>query len=213
MTAFNRVLEKHNWAKKHIEKFDSAFRDFRLATPHTIGREDNVETGQVRYYVKQVPAIPDELSFMLGDTLHSLRSTLDHLAYALVTAAGGKLNRQTSFPISDSANKYPSLVVKKVPGLRQPCYDILHSIQPWKGGLGHQLWQLHELDIVDKHRVLLTVSSVPVGRSMTTSEKSAFRSRKLLLAPTLSTCGNVHSQLRIHSPFRCEQGMNSVFFR
>jgi hypothetical protein len=181
MAAFDRVLAKYDWAKTHVDDFEAAVDDFRRSNPHTIGREDNVKTGQARFYVRQVPAIPNELAFMLGDVLHNLRSTLDHLAYSLVVAAGGKPNRCTSFPIGELAKDFKGLAKRNVPDLREACYNILDRIQPYKGGMGHQLWQLHKLDIVDKHRLLLTVSSVPVGRSMTPSERDGFRTRKTIL--------------------------------
>ncbi len=183
LCAFDTVLAKYNWAKKHADHFESAVGDFRRSNPHTIGHEENVRTGQVRFYVASVPIIPDELAFMLGDALHNLRSTLDHLAYALVTIAGGKPDRGTSFPISSTAEAYRDSWPRKVPGLRQPCYKVLDRIQAYKDGVGHRLWQLHQLEIVDKHRLLLTIASVPVGRTMTPSERAAFEVRKTIIGP------------------------------
>jgi hypothetical protein len=49
--------------------------------------------------------------------------------------------------------------------------------------LGHRLWQLHHLDIRDKHRLLLTVATVPIGRTMTPSEKAAFDARETIIGP------------------------------
>src|ERR1035437_3291653 len=118
MTAFERVQAKYDWAKKRVDDFEAAVADFRRSNPHTIGREDNVETGQVRFYVQQVPAIPNELAFTLGDALHNLRSTLDHLAYALVVAAGGTPNRYTSFPIGELDKDFKGLAKRNVPSLR-----------------------------------------------------------------------------------------------
>jgi hypothetical protein len=183
MSTFARVRAKYDWAKKHVNEFEAAVEDFRRSNPHTIGREDSVETGQVRFYIQQVPVIPNELSFMLGDTLHNLRSTLDHLAHALVVTSGGTPNRDTSFPICVSANDFPELSRKNMPGLRKPCYDILDRIQPYKGGWGHKLWQLNKLDIIDKHRLLLTINTVPIGRRLTTRERAAFRARETRIGP------------------------------
>jgi hypothetical protein len=183
MSAFARVLAKYNWAKRHVNGFEAAVENFRRSNPHTIGREDSVETGQVRFYVQQVPVIPDQLAFMLGDTLHNLRSTLDHLAHALVIASGGTPNRDTSFPICVSAKDFPERSRRNMPGLRKPCHDILDRIQPYKAGWGHKLWQLNELDVIDKHRLLLTISTVPIGRSMTPRERAAFRARETRIGP------------------------------
>ena len=51
------------------------------------------------------------------------------------------------------------------------CMIEMDNMQPYKGGFGDWAWKLHQLDIVDKHRPLLTVATVPVARSMTASER------------------------------------------
>jgi hypothetical protein len=184
MSTYARVLAKYGWTQKHVSDFEAAVENFRRSNPHTIGREDNVETGQVRFYVQQVPVIPNELAFMLGDTLHNLRSTLDHLAHALVIAAGGTPDKHTSFPICNFSKDYPVLSRRNVPGLMNHCYTVLDRIQPFKGGWGHKLWQLNNLDVIDKHRLVLTICTVPIGRSMTPSERAAFRARETFIGPS-----------------------------
>jgi hypothetical protein len=183
MTALDRVLAKYNWAKQHVDKFEVAVDDFRRNNPYSIRRKNDVERGQVTFYVESVPAIPDALSFMLGDALHNLRSTLDHLASALVVAAGGTPDSHTCFPIFDTSKAYEDLSRSRVKGLGKYCLEELDRVQPYKGAWGHWAWQLHRLDIVDKHRLVLTVASVPVARTMTPSEKAAFDARKTLIGP------------------------------
>jgi hypothetical protein len=178
-----RVLTKYDWAQKHVDKLEIAIDKFRRTNPHTIRREDDFKSGQVTFYVEQVPVIPDDLALMLGDAIHNLRSTLDHMAHALVKASGGTTDQYTAFPIFDDSKGYSALSRGKVPGLREPCYEILDRIQPYKDGWGHLLWQLHRLDIVDKHRLLLTICTKPVGRTMTPSEKAAFVARKTMVGP------------------------------
>jgi hypothetical protein len=180
---YDQVLAKYNWAKKHIDDLEVAVDSFRLNNPHSIGREHDTQAGEFVYYVKAIPTIPDGLSFMLGDALHNLRSTLDHLACALVEAAGGKPNSKTCFPIFDTPKAFSDMSRGKVPGLGKYALCLLDNIQPYEKGFGHWAWQLHKLDIIDKHRILLTVSTVAVGRSMLPSEKRAFDARKSLVGP------------------------------
>jgi hypothetical protein len=180
---FNKVLTKYEWAKKHVDNFEVAVDHFRRSNPHTVRRKDNVQAGYVTYCVENVPVIPDELPLMLGDAIHNLRSTLDYLARELVVVAGGTPDKYTSFPIFDSAKAYVELSRSKVPSLRQPCLEILDRIQPYKGAWGNKLWQLHQLDIVDKHRLLLTIATVPVGHTMVPSQKAAFDARGVAFDP------------------------------
>jgi hypothetical protein len=183
-SAYERVLAKYDWAKKHVDNLESAVDSFRLANPHSLGRNHDPETGEYVYYVVSVPVIPDSISLMLGDAVHNLRSTLDHLACALVEASGSQPNSQTGFPIFDTAKAYGEMSRGKVPGLGKYALAALDRVQPYQGGWGHWAWQLHKLDIFDKHRLLLTVSTVPVGRSMLPSEKRAFDTRQSIMGPT-----------------------------
>jgi hypothetical protein len=45
MSTYARVLAKYDWAQKHVSDFEAAVENFRSSNPHTIGREDNAETG------------------------------------------------------------------------------------------------------------------------------------------------------------------------
>jgi hypothetical protein len=183
-TLYRNVLAKYDWAQKRVRDFETAVEGFRLENTHAIRRKLDDQTGDLVYYVESVPAIPEELAFMLGDAIHNLRGTLDHLAYALVSATGVVPQKNASFPISDTAKDFPALARGKIPGVREYCYHLLDRIQPYKGGWGHHLWQLHQLDIVDKHRLVLAIATVPVGRSMTPRERAAFGSRRAIIGPT-----------------------------
>jgi hypothetical protein len=84
---------------------------------------------------------------------------LDHLAYHLVRIGTSGLGpfKHVYFPISESAKKYETESPGKIKGMRQAAKDAIGAIEPYRGGMGHTLWQLHELNIVDKHRLILTV--------------------------------------------------------
>jgi hypothetical protein len=82
------------------------------------------------------------------------------LAYQLVlvgTGQSGPFN-YVYFPIFDSAQKYESGKTGQIKGMRQDAIDAIDAIKPYKGG-NDALWQLHKLNIVDKHRLLVTVGS------------------------------------------------------
>jgi hypothetical protein len=184
VTRYDSVLAKYNWAQEHIENFHTAVDLFRRENPHTLGRELDSTTGEFVYKVKTVPDIPERLRFMLGDALHNLRSTLDHAAHAVVEAGSSQPNSHTYFPVFDDAKAYISMLQSRVPGLRQQCYEVFNRIQPYKGGWGHWIWQLHRLDIIDKHRLLLTISTVKVGRTPTPSDKRTHGANRPIIGPT-----------------------------
>jgi hypothetical protein len=180
--AYQAVLAKYDWAKEHIDKLEAAIHGFREANKHALGRKPDDQTGEFVFYVAHVPVIPDRLRLMLGDAIHNLRSTLDHLACALVSRADPANDcSYTSFPIFDTPESYEATARSKVPGLGKHAYETFERIQPYRDGAGHNLWKLHKLDIVDKHRLLLSVATIPVMNSTMPSIKSQIDSAQGVL--------------------------------
>lgn len=166
------VLTKYNWAKKRVDEFDSVVEAFSNSNPHSVGRKVDTQRGEITYFVKEAPAVSDELRLRFGDAIHNLRSTLDYLIRLLIFQPGSGEDTQTGFPIFDTPETYRASFSRKVVGLRQECIEILHSVQPYRGGWGNILWQLHKLDIINKHRLLVAICTMNVARTATPSEIS-----------------------------------------
>lgn len=175
--AYSRVLAKLQWAEEHIKKLNAATHSFRQKHADVIIAEPHEDVGEVWYKVAYVPEIPAPIALMLGDALYNLRAALDYLAHELVVIAGNEPNSQTAFPIFNTSKDFSDGVDKKVKGMRQTAIEAFRSIQPYQGGFGHTLWQLHRLNNIDKHRVLLTVALINSGRTMTPSEELQFAER------------------------------------
>jgi len=173
MAAYDLVLAKYEWAKHHVNNFNNAEQIFRNENRISFSREIDTTTREFVYKVRIIPEIPQSIRFMLGDAIHNLRSALDHAAYAVVKAGTSQPDTHTYFPVFDDPKAYASMLKSRVPGLRQHCYEVFDRIQPYKNGWGHWIWQLHRLDIIDKHRLLLAISTIPVARTATPSDKSA----------------------------------------
>jgi hypothetical protein len=153
-------LAKVERAKKHIREFEGEFRAFLDTKPYVIGTKRNPETRQLVYYVVAVGELPASIPSIAGDVLQNLRSSLEHLAYQLVLVGTGGSGpfRHVYFPIADSANEYEANKARQIKGMRQDAIKAIDSIKPYKAG-NHQLWMLHRLNNIDKHRLLLTVGS------------------------------------------------------
>jgi len=108
---------------------------------------------------------------MLGDAIHNLRTALDHLAYRLVSVGPKPHWRgKVYFPIADSAEEFVSRIGGIKKRLRHDAVKPLAAIKAYRGGAGEILWQLNELDIIDKHRLLLPVDPQNVVHSMSPRE-------------------------------------------
>jgi hypothetical protein len=63
------------------------------------------------------------------------------------------------FPIFGSLADFRERSPNQVSGIRQDAIDAIAAMEPFKGGRNEKLWQLHALNIIDKHRSLITVGS------------------------------------------------------
>jgi hypothetical protein len=172
-----RILTKLNWAEEHIKNLNAATDGFRKAHTDIVVTEPHEDLAEVWHKVAYVPEIPDPLALMLGDALYNLRASLDYLVQELIVIAGNEPSRQAAFPIFDTANEYWEGMAKKVKGMRQTAIEAINRVQPYQGGFGNTLWQLHRLNNIDKHRVLLTIALINSGRIMTPSEEQQFAER------------------------------------
>ena len=152
---YEQVLDKYDWAEKHIQKFNSVCRELRSDYPIFLSRKVNPYSGDVAYCVEYVPVIPASVPLIAGDVLHSLRGALDYLACGLARV----VTPDTKFPISHGTEAYKASLGRLIPGIQQEALETLNGIKPYQGG-NLFLWLLHRLNIIDKHRLLLAMCIV-----------------------------------------------------
>ena len=158
------VRSKIERAKQHIVDLDGTLRAFYDSNPYRVSHKRDPQSRKLVYYVKSVEATPPRIALVAGDAIQNLRGSLDHLAYQLllVGTAGRPTPRQikkVAFPIYDSAAKYVAESPGKVEGMRQDAIDAINAAEPYHGGNGQQLWTIHALNNIDKHRLLIAVGS------------------------------------------------------
>jgi hypothetical protein len=185
MARLDDIKLKANWAE-HIKHLNAALRIFHPIFYEKrndfIGTEDDPKTGKKRFYVKAVPEVPPEISLIAADVLGTLRSALDHLAYGIVEVVNPTAILATPqkiyFPIAKNAHHYMSPEFRgKVELLGKDAVKRLDKIEPYQGGngIGHLLWQLHELNNFAKHRLLLTVAMRFKQRTFTSDDFARMR--------------------------------------
>jgi hypothetical protein len=153
-------------AKKHLRDLASEI----LALEHTTIIHRDPKTGVPPHPLafignpdfKTVPTLSFDVVSIAGDIVHNLRSALDHLAQQLVFVGSPHLTpstigRQIGFPIAENVTKYESIKAGKVDGMRSEAKEAIDRLKPYKGG-NDPLWRVHELDNIDKHRALFSIS-------------------------------------------------------
>lgn len=159
-------------AREHLRTLDKEIQTFLQSTPRPYRgvREVDPRDGSHVWRLKIDRTPPDRLGVLVGDVVHNQRAALDHLAWQLALLTKKRPRRSTQFPIY--LNQYPAYRgqrafnphgIKQMADIPKPAQDIIKSKQPYTvpGGLDPRntpLWFIHELDIVDKHRLIPVLS-------------------------------------------------------
>ena len=164
-----RIRAKVTRAKQHLQDFQLGLRAFYDTKPYTVAIKEDSQSGKRFYYVAKVDPVPDHLTAIAADVIQNLRSPLDQIAYQLVLDARGGTKPEwlVYYPISATASDYPATFKSKIKGVRQEVIDAIDATEPYKGGKGHALWQLNELNKPDKHELLIGAGSFSSGIEVT----------------------------------------------
>lgn len=155
---FRSTRLKVERAKHHIDDLNIKSTSFLRKHRHLI-IIDNPETGLRGLGIDDNEPIPDSFGLIIGDALHNLRSALDHLIWALVSGYNLPQPKRVQFPFARDANALVKAIDEmKISAAGQPIVDILKRIAPYPGG-DDELCSLHELEIIDKHRVIASIST------------------------------------------------------
>jgi hypothetical protein len=116
------------------------------------------QTGYTFFYLDNVAEVAPKISALISELLHTLRTALDNLAYQLFLACRTDPEDEGAsiyFPIYDEGKISESNAFKSIKAFRSEILEVFHTLNPCKSG-NALLWALHRLDIVDKHRRILT---------------------------------------------------------
>jgi hypothetical protein len=154
---FTGVWIKVERAKVHFRDLQARYERFLEAKPYRAVRDDEPHTGDLVWRVEVSEQPPLYWSAIAGDCVHNLRSALDLLVCEMVRAEGERVTKDTTFLISKSADAFKSGYIGKIQGTPKVAVDLIKKAKPYQGA-DNPFWRLHELDIADKHKLL-----VPVG--------------------------------------------------
>lgn len=165
MSAFFRDARlKIERAKKHIADFESAV--MAQEDTYTVTIEHHPETG-AQSLVHEFPDFERalfDLSLIAGDAIHNLHSALDFAWYnAISRHLPDKISDSTKFPVRRTRQDLEATLHGiEVDTRCKPLFDCIVSvIQPFEGSHNEVIWTLHDLDISDKHLLLLKLD--PLG--------------------------------------------------
>lgn len=155
--SLERPLLKVERADEHIGQLPDIINRFFERNPYAVRKEKDPDTGGISWFaiVKEDP--PPQLSLVIGDAVHNLRSALDHLADVLIRANGETPHSRVAYPICDTAEKFEATLAQ-IQGAGEDAVDLVRETKAYPGG-NDSLWALRELDNIDKHRLLIAIGT------------------------------------------------------
>lgn len=155
---FRNAWQKVERAEKHIQDFDIEIKAFNASDPYEMVIEKDTDTGYLVIKVRRLKHPPDNLTMIVCDAIHNLRSALDYLACDLALR-NGKDTKQVYFPFAKTEEIFNSdNVQKKMRKFSAEDQASICALEPYLGGKGELLFALHALNIVEKH-----IKIVPIG--------------------------------------------------
>jgi hypothetical protein len=154
---FDSAWQKIDRARKHADDLDAEVTAFWATEPCEV----ETPTGSGSYRVTRMEALPESVPLIAGDAAHNIRSALDHFACAAVP----RPDRETAFPVWNASGRpvptaaqWRKAVERRLAGASPGLIAALLELEAWKTGRDSLLWAIHELDRVDKHRLLISIA-------------------------------------------------------
>lgn len=139
-TRIDNIRVKIQRARKYVDEAATFIESYLDKKPFVVSYKRDPNTRRLVYFVSSVQEPDPQLSGMVGDALHNLRSALDHIAYQLVLIGTGKApSRRVYFPIWDSQAKYEAEGRSQIDGARPEAVTAVDAIKPYKGGCTGEL--------------------------------------------------------------------------
>lgn len=156
----NRVELKYAHAVRLLNDLNGRIGEWSAAE-NLLAKVHQVDDHSVefRLVLKQLPPI-DEWSLILGDAIHNFRSVFDSLAWAYATLDGAKPKTpgRVAFPITRSESEWLDRI-RHLESIPPALLERMKKLQSWpdgEAGSESLLWNLHQLDIRDKHHGLIS---------------------------------------------------------
>jgi hypothetical protein len=147
-------------ANQHILDLNATLSAFVSTDFYSLRVEKDPKTGDHVLKFGTTRPLPERIPLIIGDALHNLRAALDFVASELVRRANGPM-KHIKFPVRETREEMEAALRGGEIRVSHPdvITCILNEIKPYKGG-NDALCALHDMDIADKHLLLIPVLSV-----------------------------------------------------
>ena len=156
---FQGAKVKIKWADRHLVDLANAAHSLPPDRHQNFLVSAKLDVGKVQITYMPQP-MPLEFAALVGDAVHNIRTALDFSAIALTTRplGTGKL-RKTAFPSGRDLATFDSERKDKMKGASVDALRLVEELEPYDGGQ-YSIRELHDLDILDKHKLLIPTTSI-----------------------------------------------------
>jgi hypothetical protein len=142
-------------SRDHIRELGAMLDEYVARKPYSLDVKETKDGCD--YNIISTEEMPLDVPLIIGDAIHNMRSALDILACDLVEMNGGN-TKNVYFPFSYDANGLEEEIRRK--NFKKAGADaenlLKTKIKPYASG-NPLLRALHDLDIEDKHRLVIPV--------------------------------------------------------
>jgi hypothetical protein len=165
------VNAKLSWAEEHAKTFRSEARPWMESGPYRAIQQSNSDATHYSLVAKLVGAEPplQKWSLLIGDALHNLRCSLDHLVHAIAVHESGNNSPPNdellAFPICNDCPAFTKVERRRLAGISQNVRTTIETVQPYHRGhpkVPPPLTILRDLDNTDKHKLLRVAYATPI---------------------------------------------------
>jgi len=195
-------------AKQHVLDAEREIVAFIKSNPYKMFEEVEQKTGDKLVKVKLLRELPGTVETTTADAVHNLRVALDQLACCLAERNGYPGSTNTYFPFARSRDAFESKgVQEKIKELDPKAVGMICALKPYKGG-NDQLWAIHALDLMDKHRSLVQCGTVSEGMNI---DHLIVSGRAKILPPRWNPLGEDMTPFRLAANTKLEGNIQFLF--
>lgn len=152
-----RANEHIKYLTEELQRFleDNAGR-YRIVAQLHDKRDDRLFV--VKAFDDGIAPVPLRLCVIVGEVLHQLRSSLDHLIWALARRKHANPGFKIGFPVCETRDKYEKSIKNGiVKGISGKTLPLIEAVQPYRESAPRKspLFILDDLNITDKHKLLM----------------------------------------------------------
>ena len=157
-------------ALHHLEHLKAEVKAWSEERPYRVWTEFDVDELYKLTWLEVLEQSPSDLSLIVGDCIHNLRSALDNLVHELALAYIGidplpeGRARGLEFPVFGDREMTTRECRNKIGCIDPRAQADIKGLQPYNRGERFRrdpLWQLHQLSNMDKHRLPHVVLFAP----------------------------------------------------